>query len=187
MTTTSTSTSTSTRALILDAFESIVIDSGERTATLDAVAKRAGVSKGGLLYHFASKNDLVDGEIQRLTTLAEEEVAELIAAPDGMVSRFMRLSVAENTPLDRAFTIASRLAQSGQYPGIIAALETVESSWLRMLTDALGDPVVARIVMLMSDGLYYRSALFPSKENVTPDTDELLVAVDQLIAARSPH
>ena len=176
---------TPTRDLILDAFESIVIDNGERTATLDAVAKQAGVSKGGLLYHFASKNELVDGEIQRLTKLAEEEVAELMAAPDGMVSRFMRLSMAENTPLDRAFTIASRLAQSGQYPSIIVALEKVEDTWLRMLTDALGDPVVARMVLLMSDGLYYRSALFPSGENVTPDTDELLGAVDQLIAVRS--
>ena len=176
---------TPTRDLILDAFESIVIDNGERTATLDAVAKQAGVSKGGLLYHFASKNELVDGEIQRLTKLAGEEVAELMAAPDGMVSRFMRLSMAENTPLDRAFTIASRLAQSGRYPSIIVALEKVEETWLRMLTDALGDPVVARMVLLMSDGLYYRSALFPSGENVVRDTDELLGAVDQLIAARS--
>ena len=176
---------TPTRDLILDAFESIVIDNGERAATLTAVAKQAGISKGGLLYHFASKNELVDGETERLTRLAEEEVAELMAAPDGMVLRFMRLSAAENTPLDRAFTIASRLAQSGQYPRIIIALEKVESTWLRMLTDALGDPIVARMVLLMSDGLYYRSALFPGGEDVVPDTDQLLAAVDQLIAARS--
>ncbi len=175
----------STRDLILDAFESIVIDSGERTATLDAVAKQAGLSKGGLLYHFASKNDLVDGEIQRLTVLAEQEIVELLAAPDGMVSRFMRFSVAENTPLDRAFTMVSRLAQSGRYPDIIVALEKVEITWLRMLTEALGDAVVARMVLLMSDGLYYRSALFPTRHTATPDTDELLTAVDQLIAARS--
>lgn len=175
----------STRDLILDAFETIVIDSGERSATLEQVATKAGVSKGGLLYHFASRNDLVAGEIQRLSTLAEAEVVELLAAPDGMVSRFIRLSVAENTPLDRAFTMISRLAQSGRHPDIFVALEKIEGTWLRMLTDALGDAVVARMVLLMTDGLYYRSAMFPTDHAVSPNTDELLVAVDQLLIARS--
>lgn len=174
-----------TRDLILDAFESIVIDSGERTATLAAVATQSGLSKGGLLYHFASKNDLVDGEIQRLRALAEEEIVELLAAPDGMVSRFMRFSITDDTPLDRAFTMVSRLAQSGRYPGIVVALEQIESTWLEMLTEVLGDHVVARMVLLMSDGLYYRSALFPTGNAATPDMDALLAAIDQLIATRS--
>ena len=48
------------RERVLDAFESILVEHGERTATLDAVAESAGVSKGGLLYHFGSKQALVD-------------------------------------------------------------------------------------------------------------------------------
>src|SRR5690606_13182471 len=40
------------RAKVLDAFVSILLEHGERAATLDAVAAAAGVSKGGLLYHF---------------------------------------------------------------------------------------------------------------------------------------
>lgn len=43
------------RGAVLDAFESLLIEVGERAATLDAVAGRAGVSKGGLLYHFPNK------------------------------------------------------------------------------------------------------------------------------------
>ncbi|MES2867584.1 MAG: TetR family transcriptional regulator, partial [Actinomycetota bacterium] len=57
------------RERVLDAFEEILISSGERTATLDATAKAAAVSKGGLLYHFASKDDLADGMIERLKRL----------------------------------------------------------------------------------------------------------------------
>jgi hypothetical protein len=36
------------RDRILDAAESVILDSGGRTFTLDAVAERAGISKGGL-------------------------------------------------------------------------------------------------------------------------------------------
>ena len=35
-------------------------------ATMDATARAAGVSKGGLLYHFASKDALEAGLIERL-------------------------------------------------------------------------------------------------------------------------
>ena len=49
------------RESVLDAFEAILIDEGERAATMDATARAAGVSKGGLLYHFASKDALESG------------------------------------------------------------------------------------------------------------------------------
>ena len=53
------------RESVLDAFEAILIDRGERFATMDATAKAAGVSKGGLLYHFGSKQALADGLLAR--------------------------------------------------------------------------------------------------------------------------
>ncbi|MGO1278571.1 MAG: TetR/AcrR family transcriptional regulator, partial [Cellulosimicrobium funkei] len=46
------------RAKVLRAFASLLVEQGERAATLEAVAERAGVSKGGLLYHFGSKDAL---------------------------------------------------------------------------------------------------------------------------------
>ena len=54
------------RDAVLDAFEELLIDVGERAATLDAVAKRAGVSKGGLLYHFPNKEALITATLERL-------------------------------------------------------------------------------------------------------------------------
>lgn len=57
---------TSSKEIILDAAEGIVLDSGARHMTLDAVAERAGVSKGGLLYHFPSKEALLRGMLERL-------------------------------------------------------------------------------------------------------------------------
>ena len=54
------------RDKLLAAFEQIVLDDGERAATLDAVAAAAGVSKGGLLYHFPHRQALVDATLQQL-------------------------------------------------------------------------------------------------------------------------
>jgi len=53
------------RDRILDAAESVILDSGGRTFTLDAVAERAGISKGGLVYTFATKDGLVRAALER--------------------------------------------------------------------------------------------------------------------------
>ncbi|WP_447894214.1 MULTISPECIES: TetR/AcrR family transcriptional regulator [unclassified Vreelandella] len=50
---------------ILDAADAIIMESAGRQFTLDAVAERAGISKGGLVYSFATKDDLVAAVLQR--------------------------------------------------------------------------------------------------------------------------
>ncbi|MFL1379120.1 TetR/AcrR family transcriptional regulator, partial [Nocardiopsis protaetiae] len=41
-----------TRDRILDALQEILVQEGYSSVTLEAVARAASVSKGGLLYHF---------------------------------------------------------------------------------------------------------------------------------------
>ena len=69
------------REAVLDAFESLLIEVGERAATLDAVARRAGVSKGGLLYHFPNKEALIAVLLDRLDELAAADAEAMAAAP----------------------------------------------------------------------------------------------------------
>ena len=69
---------------ILDAAEKLVAEVGAVHMTLDAVSARAGVSKGGLLYHFPSKDDLIRGMIQRHSEIFEAaRLHELESLPDG--------------------------------------------------------------------------------------------------------
>ena len=58
---------------ILDAAEEIVIEVGASHMTLDAVAKKAGISKGGLIYNFPSKKALLQAMIHRLIRRYEEQ------------------------------------------------------------------------------------------------------------------
>ena len=88
------------RERVLDAFESIVINDGERAATLDATAKAAGVSKGGLLYHFGSKEDLAAGLLDRLDALTTADLERMAAADEGPVAYYVRTSVMEDDALD---------------------------------------------------------------------------------------
>lgn len=55
------------------------MERGANSMTLDAVAAQAKVSKGGLLYHFASKEALVQAMVARIASLAEENFAAALA------------------------------------------------------------------------------------------------------------
>lgn len=67
------------RERLLDAAERVVVESGATHLTLDAVAKSAGVSKGGLLYHFPSKEALLEGMLARHFQDVDAQVAARIA------------------------------------------------------------------------------------------------------------
>jgi AcrR family transcriptional regulator len=50
---------------VLDAAEAVVVRQGIANLTLEAVAAEAGISKGGLLYHFPTKDRLIDALVRR--------------------------------------------------------------------------------------------------------------------------
>jgi AcrR family transcriptional regulator len=50
---------------IIDAAGAVVVEAGASHMTLDAVAAKAGVSKGGLLHHFPTKVALLEAMIKR--------------------------------------------------------------------------------------------------------------------------
>ncbi|BBY26992.1 TetR/AcrR family transcriptional regulator [Mycolicibacterium sediminis] len=147
---------TSSRDRILDAYADLLITEGERQATLDAVAARADVSKGGLLYHFPSKDRLAAGLCERLTALAAEDAQAMRTATEGPARYYVRSSQYADTPLDRALVATSRLRQSGDVRAR-DAIEVASDTWLGILHEALGDIDVARAVKLMGDGLYYNA------------------------------
>ncbi|HXY96387.1 MAG TPA: helix-turn-helix domain-containing protein [Steroidobacteraceae bacterium] len=75
------------RDRLLDAAERVVVESGATHLTLDAVARSAGVSKGGLLYHFPSKEALLEGMLSRHFQDVDAEVAKRLARRTGKGAR----------------------------------------------------------------------------------------------------
>jgi AcrR family transcriptional regulator len=162
---------TSAHDRILVAYEDLLIESGERGATLDAVAARAGVSKGGLLYHFGSKDALTAGLIERLMDLTDQDVDVMRSAPAGVVDYMVRSSVNVGSPFDRTLIAAARLAQT-EDPRAGVALASIRTRWLDIVTEEVGDPTLARAIVLIGDGLYYNSALMAMGAPDPADTSE---------------
>lgn len=125
---------------------------------MDAAAKAAGVSKGGLLYHFASKDALESGVVERLDALVTADIAAMKTAPDGAVAYFLRSSVMDNDPLDRAILATARLAQGGNTLAS-DALRDARERWADALRPHTQDSASLNLVMLVSDGLYFNNAL----------------------------
>ncbi len=107
---------TDTRKKILDAASTVVLRDGAPGLTLEQVAKEAGVSKGGLLYHFPSKEALLRGMVERVIADFEGGVLERVAADPAKKGRFLRAYLSEvaasaesGSPQERRIRLQSAL------------------------------------------------------------------------------
>lgn len=168
------------RAKLIDAFVTTLLDHGERASTLDAVATAAGVSKGGLLYHFPSKDALVEGLAEHVEALAAADAESMRAAPEGPAAYYIRTSVYADTPIDRAIIATTRLSQ-GANERARQALRHIQQVWMNVLSEEITDPATARAVMLIGDGLYYNAAMSGETSEMPPeDIDSLLDVVGRM-------
>ena len=83
---------TNSRERILAAAADVAREAGPGSVSLDAVAHRAGVSKGGLLYNFPSKAALMKGLVASYVDAFERDLEEAVAAGEPLVSAYLRLA-----------------------------------------------------------------------------------------------
>lgn len=173
----------SAREKILDAYEALLIEEGERAASLNAIAARAGVSKGGLLYHFPDKAAFADALLERAWTLAQKDFELMSADPEGACVYYVRTSAFKDTPFDRVFLAASRLRGQAQVD-VSELYHRIQGRWLEMIRAEVPSDAVARAILLMGDGLYYNAALASDAERPSlaaqGDVNALLEVVREL-------
>ena len=173
----------SSREKILDAYEALLIEEGERAASMNAIASRAGVSKGGLLYHFPDKPALVDGLLARAWALAERDFKTMADDPDGACAYYVRTSMYQDTPFERVFVAASRLRQDAAEK-VAEVYDRIQGRWFEMIRAETPSDAAARAILLMGDGLYYNAAVASSESRpnlaLSGDMDALLEVVEQL-------
>ncbi|KHL12507.1 UNVERIFIED_CONTAM: TetR family transcriptional regulator [Mumia flava] len=143
-----------TRDRILDAFETLLVDGGSRVATLDAVAAQAEVSKGGLLYHFPSKDAMVEAMLARLQERGRTDVEKMRSAPERPVAFYLNTSVDTGSDFDRGLIAAARVAQESDARAR-ETLAELRNGWFEVLAEHYGDNALARTVQLIGDGLYF--------------------------------
>ncbi|MFO0610865.1 MAG: TetR/AcrR family transcriptional regulator [Polyangiales bacterium] len=148
----------SRREALLKAAAAIVRRDGADALTLDAVAREAGVSKGGLLYHFDSKEALVAAMV---AALVEGFDARLSAAEGGAPGAFTRsyLEATAETDDEALALSAGLLAAVAIAPESLAPLRARYRSWGRRLRGDGIDEADAMIVRLAADGLWLADLL----------------------------
>ena len=161
--------SSDTRDRILDSLETMLLEHGMTKVTLDSVAAAAGVSKGGLLYHFKTKDSLVAAMVRRLAVQADQQRADDL---DGHGHRDGEggTSVAEwylqppdcfsekEIELYRS-TLAALRSVDGNSGEVQDAVVDMMQQWDEGLRAEIDDPVQAEIVRLVGDGIYLAAVL----------------------------
>ncbi|WP_456695142.1 TetR/AcrR family transcriptional regulator [Aeromicrobium sp. P5_D10] len=169
----------STRDRLLDAFETLLVTAGSRSATLDAVASAAEVSKGGLLYHFHSKDELVEGMLDRLREQGKTDVEKMRTAREGPVEFYLTTSINTGSDFDRALIAAGRIAQENDSRAS-AALADLREDWFAVLRDHIDDEALARTIQLIGDGLYFDDTTGLSEKNALTHVRDVLKRLNAL-------
>jgi AcrR family transcriptional regulator len=138
-----------TRNKLLDAAAVVVKRDGAQALTLDAVAAQAEVSKGGLLYHFKSKRELVQAMIERW--LAEFQ-SEIDAADAGFVRGYVQAS----TPAENELGMLAAMVAD---PALLASVRDQYAIWQDRVEREAADPVDATVARLAADGLWLAELL----------------------------
>jgi AcrR family transcriptional regulator len=171
----------STRPRVLAAAYRIVRREGVAHLTIDAVAREAGLSKGGVLYHFPTKEALVEGMVAALVEDFEQHLAlayeREAPGPGRWLRAYIRVSSAPMGQDERGDT-TSVIAALATYPELLAPLRRSYAAWQeRAERDGLS-PALATSLRLAADGLWLADLL-----GLAPPGGELRAAViEQLLA-----
>ena len=79
------------REKILDAMQQLMTTADTRSITVSEIAQKAGIGKGSIYYYFPSKNDILDGVIERAYSRVLEKGKALAAASD--IDAFCKMEI----------------------------------------------------------------------------------------------
>lgn len=148
----------SKRESLLRAASTLVAEHGYSSLTLDAVGAATGVSKGGVLYHFPTKEAIVVALVEQLATSFDVDQSAAHeadpAAPGAWTRAYLVASTA--TPVDESEQSAAvgLLAAVGHDPSLLEPLQERYRCWIERLEDDGLPGVDAHVVRLAADGLW---------------------------------
>lgn len=144
---------------ILDAVEAVVDAHGPVGLTLDAVALQAGVSKGGLMYHYPNKEALLSALVDRYVELFRfklEQIKESL--PDKPGREVLAFVLASSTAFANHKLPAALFAVQLHYPVLMEKIRDLRSrQFERMREDGI-PPYRAMAVALAADSLLFMDA-----------------------------
>ncbi|MFA6018911.1 MAG: TetR/AcrR family transcriptional regulator [Rhodospirillales bacterium] len=145
------------RDKILEAAMNLVRSQGVGKLTLEAAAKEAGVSKGGVLYHFPNKSALVRTMISRVIDQWERlQQSYYDIEPEGpyrWMRACVRASFDTDSPCCNDPVGSALLAGMAHDPDLIEPLRDKYREWMEKSMQDAPNPALMGVLGLMGDGL----------------------------------
>jgi len=141
---------------LLDAAERVVMREGAGQLTMDAVAAEAGVSKGGVLYAFPTKDALIDAMFERVFAPADE-IADAVVersgdTPEARIRGHVEASRdAARTMTERSIALIVNFMRSPQYR---ASSAEYYARLLGQLDTSTARGRKARLALLAAEGAF---------------------------------
>lgn len=145
------------RARLLECAARLIVDHGLPALTLENVAREAGVSKGGLLHHYAGKNALIDGLFEEVVDWFDGQVEDALEREETRPARFSRAYLRVVAAIDMSVPEEKRLAVLMLMLSSDPHYCTRWNQWVeaRLQLHAKTDLTpVARTLRLAADGLW---------------------------------
>jgi len=150
---------TDTAERIVRAAEDVVIKEGVAHLTLESAAAEAGVSKGGVLYHFPTRAALVAAMVERFVVsfdAALEHFGGYGGQPGDFLRAYVEATLAPANPGDaRERRLgAALLAGVASDPELLAPLRERFLAWQSSVEWDGVDPAVASVIRYAADGMW---------------------------------
>jgi AcrR family transcriptional regulator len=177
-----------TRARLIASAAQIVAAHGPAALTLDAVGAEAGVSKGGVLHHFGSKEALIEAVLRALFDEFEACINRFAEADSRPAGRWLRAYV-HATFDDEAPAMevsAALLVQIVQSAALLSLVRAENDRWqTRLESDGL-PPARAAVIRLAADAWWTNRLLIGATDDdsLRPALrDELLRLIESALPA----
>jgi AcrR family transcriptional regulator len=108
-----------TKARIIDAAEEVVLRDGVGRLTLDAAAAEAGLSMGGVLYHFPTRDALVAGMVEKIIQEFDEDIDQRLdgdSGPGSFTRAYIRATMSPSSPAPSGRTGSGRRSSPPRPP-----------------------------------------------------------------------
>jgi AcrR family transcriptional regulator len=148
------------RQAILDAAEALASEVGANYMSLDAVAAKAGISKGGLLYRFPSKVALLKGMIERYVERLEAPQAATRKAKSSMSEASRLLAARLATRADKSVAKQRRgsfgmIAAIAEQPRLLDPVRVAHDRIWTRFRETSRDPELALLAWFALEGLLF--------------------------------
>ncbi len=181
-------TGSGAREKILAAAAEIVREAGAGNMSLDAVAARAGVSKGGLLYHFSSKAKLFEAMVEEFVSEEYERFQERQrhheGGANGGVHAYLDLFVDDRKKCQPP--PSGLLAALAENPDFLKPVQAYEREILDQMRATASDPALAVITLLVVHGVRAMELLSINVVN-NQEISETVAALRGMLDGQTPQ